>query len=300
MAFESWPEQGVSLQGIAVAALKEILQGQGGPAFQFTAEEQRIEAGRRGVSARYDEPLFEGRLVDGDVLLKSGGGGLLQIRPHHQRARHLLIPQSLNLLLSQQWAGLGLMSLHAAVIQVGAHGVLALGNQGSGKSVLATAALSGGNAVVSDDWVILGAHDLGHVAERLRSFIMLRPGWAADRLLPDLPRQTNSAGKLVFDIREDDSRFPVSHPIHQIWLLKRPRTVRSNISTATFASAHQGLAQLITAGMPLLFSDSFPHERKALLAMLQGLLATAPVKHVETGTDLVTQPAETLRRLIET
>ncbi len=243
---------------------------------------------------------FERDFTDGRLQLQSGAAGALQLEAHHRRPSHLLIPQSLNLLLAQQWARLGLMTLHAAVIRVDGLGVLALGGRGSGKSVLTAAALTGGAKVVSDDWVLAGATEAGFAAERLRGFLMFRSGWATDRLAADWPLAKGAKStKCVLRIPEDNPRFPISSPIHRIWLLRRPRAGRPPASTMEHLPPHLALAELIKAGMPILFSKHFPHERQALMAMLQGLLATSPAQVIETGIDLVEQPGRTLKQLLK-
>lgn len=237
-------------------------------------------------------------LTDGGLMLASGQPGLLTPAWDNSDGE-FLIPQSLNLLLSQQWARLGLMTLHAAVIRVRQQGVLVLGDRGSGKSVLAAAALSGGGAVVSDDWVLVGAQEGGFMAERLRGFLMLRSGWATERLRQSLGFEPGSRQhKSVFLIPESDARFPSGTKIDRVWLLRRPRAARAEFSEIHPLARHQALGEFITAGMPILFSRQFPQERGSLMSMLRGLLADRPLQLVETGLDLIEQPADTLARLM--
>lgn len=290
------------LDGLSASQLAAIFKGLGEPQ-PASASQISCDVADAGDGARpdkYPRPpsnAFSLGLPDGELMLASGGRGVLTPRWQHT-STELLMPQSLNLLLSQQWARLGLMTLHAAVIQVDGKGVLVLGERGSGKSVLAAAALNAGAAVVSDDWVLLGRRHTDFVAERLRGFLMLRAGWAAEQLQQTLGYRPGSLRpKSVLPIPQADARFPPGAAIDHIWLLRRPRTGRAHATSARSLTSQQALAELIRSGMPILFSARFPHERAALMAMLGDLLRTLPLHMLETGTDLVERPAETLSRL---
>ena len=86
-----------------------------------------------------------------------------------------ILPQSLHLLLAQQWARAGIMTLHAAAVSTPGGGILSLGPRGAGTSTLTVSALAAGLGVITDDWMILGRAADGQIeVERLRGFLMLR------------------------------------------------------------------------------------------------------------------------------
>lgn len=132
---------------------------------------------------------------------------------------------------------------------------------------------------------------------------MLRRGWAADQLiqrLSDLPFSTGQRPKTAFRLEDrTDVRFPAGAPIEQVWLLERPRAGRAERSTATPVPPSTALAAIIEASIALLFSQTFPHERRAVLDTLQALLRNTPCRTITTGTDLVENPEQTLARLMQ-
>jgi hypothetical protein len=233
-------------------------------------------------------------LDDGHFQATSGGPGQVQIAEHHQRPVNLL-PRSLHLLLAQQWARSGILSLHAAAILTPTGGILVIGPRGGGKSVLTLSALVAGHAVISDDWILLGKGEDNHIhVERLRPFMMLRQSWAADQLRARVPRLNTRAlanrPKQVIHLPANSKRFPVSAPINRIWLLKRPRSARTQQTRLAPTSPTTALSKIVEASMPLLFSKQFPIEHQQLMATIQTLLKGAPAFEAETGTDIVEDP----------
>jgi len=246
---------------------------------------------------------FEHEFDDGDVRLASGAPGELSVAAGQRPEPRLLMPRSFLLLTGQQWARGGALPVHAAALVIDGRGVLVLGQRGAGKSVLGLAAVAAGHGLVSDDWLLLAPDGHGQsVVERMREFFMLRQGWAADRLLQrlsDLPFSTGTRPKTAFRLENrSDVRFPVAARIDEVWLLKRPRAGRAERSTARPMPASAALAAIMEASIALLFSQSFPHERRAVLATLNALLARTPARLVTTGTDLVETPARALSRLL--
>lgn len=255
------------------------------------------------VPRLYDGPVTQREFDDGYVCLTSGAPGSLAVKAHHRSSEQLLLPTSLHLLLAQQWARGGVMPMHAAALKFGGRGILVLGRRGAGKSVLGVATILAGGGLISDDWLLAGTGtDDQPVIERIRNFIMLRQGWASQRLLSQLPelrfQPHRTRPKLVFRLDDQpDQRFPVSTGIDEIWMLSRPDRGRREHTRKTPAPASAALAGLISASVPLLYGASFPHERAALLSTCRSVLATASCHCVETGLDLVKQPRQVLEHL---
>jgi len=239
---------------------------------------------------------------DGRVETTSGGPGQVIVEAHHEKPVNLL-PQSLHLLLAQQWARSGILTLHAAAILTPNGGILVIGPRGGGKSVLTLSALAAGYGVISDDWILLGRNTEKEIqVERLRPFMMLRQSWAADQLRTRLPRlatrPVNNRPKQLIRLPENTKRFPIGGPINQVWLLNRPRSARGQQTRLTPTSQTSALAKVVEANMPLLFSKAFPTEHSALMDTIKQLLKNAPAYEVETGTDIVEKPGEVWAKLL--
>ncbi|MBL38770.1 MAG: hypothetical protein CMP07_10230 [Xanthomonadales bacterium] len=270
-----------------------------------------ITAGLTGADDVATGEPYEKDLPDGRGILHTGAPGSVRIETHHRLAGDMLQPQSLYLLLAQQWARAGLMLVHGAAFELDGVGVLALGDKGAGKSVLTAAALAAGARVVSDDWVMVGLDGDGRLeAERLREFLMLRHGQACDRLmdaLPNLrPAPLANRPKTVFHIGDQPEsvrrQFITTCSVDRIWLLKRPSSGRFQPSARTPASPVQALSALIQATMPLLFSGRFAHEsaelRKTTDAASSGDRSGSRLSTVRTGPDLLDQPETVLAALL--
>ena len=248
-----------------------------------------------------DEPITHD-LEDGRFETTSGGPGQAMVEAHHQPPVNLL-PQSLHLLLAQQWARSGILTLHAAAILTPNGGILVIGPHGGGKSVLTLSALAAGYGVISDDWILLGRNTEKEIqVERLRPFMMLRQSWAADQLRTRLPRLATQAvtnrPKQLIKLPQNTKRFPVGGPINQLWLLNRPRAARGHQTHLTPTTQSTALARVVEANMPLLFSKAFPTEHSALMDTIKALLKDAPAYEVETGTDIVEEPREGWAKLV--
>jgi len=267
----------------------------------------QVTARLAGQSELPDSKLHEQNLEDGRAMLHSGQPGTVMVETGHQLSEELLQPQSLYLLLAQQWARAGLMLVHGAVFEFEGHGVLALGDRGAGKSVLTMAALAAGAKVISDDWVMLGSDADGTVrAERLREFLMLRHGLACDRLLaalPDLrPTALRNRPKSVVRMEEQpaelQAHFTTTCRIDRFWLLQRRRTGRMPHSERIPATSADALSAVIRATMPLFFSRTFEHEAKRLRATAGRLATQIGASQVRTGTDILENPSSCLNYLL--
>lgn len=295
-------EFGLRISGLDAPLLQAFLHGTGG-------RPDWIEAGGNGIGAELlgtggaesERPLVVRELEDGRLETRSGGAGHVFARGAGLPADRML-PQSLHLLLAQQWARGGILVVHAAAVNTPRGGILILGSRGTGKSTLSVSALAAGLGTVSDDWMLLGRDPAGTIAvERLRGFLMLRRSWAAESLsqqCPDLRLvRVAQRPKQVMELREDGARFPPTARIRSVWLLQRPRGARAEHSRFSPANPAYCLRRLVEASMPLLFSAEFPHEHRALLATAQQLIRTAPCRILEPGTDIVAEPAAAWRRL---
>ena len=244
-------------------------------------------------------------LPDGCARLQSGAPGVLNVERRHSMA-DLLIPQSLYLLLAQQWARAGLLLVHGAAFEYNGTGILAMGETGAGKSVLTAAALAARARVVSDDWVMVGRDNRGRLnAERLREFMMLRHGRACDQLLAQLPnlavRSSPNWPKSVIAIPDAQSHgrheFPRHCRIDEAWILQPPAAERGNLSESAPAPPGTVLSALIQATMPLFFSKRFPVELRLVRKASQDIIRKCDCRLIKTGTHLIDQPGAALRAL---
>jgi len=288
----------------------EVLAGQFHGAASARAYWQpglQLAAGLAGQAESPDSAMHEQNLDDGRAMLRSGHPGTVIVEADHRLSEELLQPQSLYLLLAQQWARAGLMLVHGAVFEFEGHGILALGDRGAGKSVLTLSALAAGAKVVSDDWVMVGTDADGTVrAERLREFLMLRHGLACDQLLSALPdlqtAELRSRPKSVVRMEDQPAQlhahFTNTCKIDRFWLLQRPRAGRISHSERTPASAANALAAIVRATMPLLFSRKFEHEAGRLRATAGRLATQIGASHLQTGVDILRDPAGSLRAML--
>lgn len=267
----------------------------------------QLTAGLAGQTESPDATMHEQNLDDGRAILRSGHPGTVIVEAGHRLSEELLQPQSLYLLLAQQWARAGLMLVHGAAFEHDGTGVLVLGDKGAGKSVLTAAAMAAGARVVSDDWVMVGTDADGTVrAERLREFLMLRHGLACDRLLTAMPElhsvplrnRPKSVVRMQDQSAELQAIFTTTCPIDRFWLLQRPRAGRMPHSERTPASSAEALSTIIRATMPLFFSRGFDHEANCLSATAGRLATQTGAVCVRTGTEFLEDPAGSMRSML--
>lgn len=296
----------IDVTGLSAEMLAGLFHGAAGARGHWKPGLQ-LTAGLQGQTESAGSALHEHDLEDGRAVLRSNCPGKVLVEPGHRLSDELLQPQSLYLLLAQQWARAGLMLVHGAAFEFEGHGILALGDRGAGKSVLTMAALAAGAKVVSDDWVMLGTDADGTVrAERLREFLMLRHGLAHDRLLSALPQlqpvQLRNRPKSVVRMQEQPgslhSHFAKGCRIDRLWLLQRPRAGRTGSSTSSPAQAAGALSAIIQATMPILFSSRFAAEATALRKSTDVVLSGERTYTVCTGPDLLDNPSKALASLL--
>jgi hypothetical protein len=241
-------------------------------------------------------------LAGGAAWLSSGkpGQARLALNP---RSDDRLLPAPLNLLLAQQWARQGLFPLHAAALSWQGRGLLVLGDQGAGKSSLVLAALAVGARIISDDWLLVGHQQGQPRAERLREFLMFRPGRTWDAFGPTIGRslacEKTGDGRFLHAISEEDSSaaFPIWTRLDRCLLLRASEAERPRSTTLAETDQSSLLAQMIEAAMPILLTRRFPLERDRLFARFRALATGLPALSATTGMDLTTHPGQVLERL---
>jgi len=294
----------IQIQGVSSALMAGLFHGSARARAHWKPGLE-LTAGLCGATDDQTASPWKKDLPDGLVTLHSGAPGSVRVEPDHAIIDTLL-PQSLYLLLAQQWARAGLMLVHGAAFEFEGKGILALGDKGAGKSVLTAAALAAGARVVSDDWVMVGFDQSGGLrAERLREFMMLRHGHACDRLMSKLegartvPLDNRPKSVLHYRDQPDALRRQClsSCAIDRIWLLQRPSSGRFGPSIREPASPVLALAAVIRATMPLLFTRRFSHEARLLRKTSDAAFAVSELCTVRAGTDLIEDPTPVLTSL---
>jgi hypothetical protein len=238
---------------------------------------------------------------DSSVCCVSGSGATATILSDNKPSNQRQIPAAMSFAFTQQWARYGYACVHGALLSFEGKGVLVLGTRAAGKSVLSASALAGGGAIVTDDYLLVGALDNRILGERIRRFISLRRSWAADILVNELAGEWSpdrSKMRLFMRVESDDDRFPVSSQIDQIWILNRPRAERREHSSLNRLNHAELYAALVSAIQPLLLGNNFPHERDKLQCLLIQLIKTVPAARLETGQDIVMDSKRTWARLL--
>jgi hypothetical protein len=246
-------------------------------------------------------PWIERDFADSVLSCGSGGNALVDILPRHEPSNSLRIPSAMDFAFAQQWAQIGHVCFHGALLRVDGKGVLVVGTRAAGKSVLSASALAAGGAIVTDDYLLLGENGGDLVGERIRRFLSLRLSWAADSLISgsDEPWAVDRSGRRAFlRLESNDERFPPFSPIDRIWVLRRPRSGRQDQSALEKISHADVHAAIVSAIQPLLLGRDFPRERKKLLALIARLVSSVPAARIETGQDIVREPRSAWTRLL--
>ena len=295
----------VEVVGLDAAELAWLFGYPGGTPFAWRTLRERGPiriglAGTGAAGAACGERITT-ELDDGRVDCGSGQTAVLEISDAHDSPGDRFA-RSLNLALSQQWARAGVMVVHAAGVALEDRGALILGSKASGKSTLTAAVLAAGGQAVSDDWMLLGTDAEGRLRmERMRGFLMLRRSWATDCLLGAETGLNYQAmahrPKYTLAANGHDPRFPSSHTVDQVCVLKRDST-RPECSERFPVPPRSTMAALIAAGMPLLFSAGFPLERQQLNVLISGLLARTSRCGIICGLDVPAGAANLTRLLI--
>jgi len=297
-------EPALELHGLDADQVVALLRGQACPRVWHPGLNIGID--NPSATAHEHPEIQKIDLPDGTVRMHSGNAASVEVTDTHRLGKTLL-PQSLHLALSQQWARSGVMMMHAACFEFGGVTTLVVGRKAAGKSILSMAALAAGGHVVSDDWLLVGLDRNGQPnAERLREFLMLREGWAGATLagmIGDLPtRNTGARPKRTIALHEVPAqkreKFPITKTIDRVWQLRRPPAGRSRHTRSAPLAGQHALASIIESTMPLLYGANFSEERSRLMKTAALLTRCCHLLSVETGTDLIEQPRPTLERLL--
>lgn len=246
-------------------------------------------------------PEFSRDFGDSEVRCRSGAAAVAEILPHHKERDPLRIPAALGFAFAQQWARHGHACVHGALLRVADTGVLVVGQRAVGKSVLSASALAAGGAIVSDDFLLAGFASGKLVGERIRQFLSLRRSWAARSLretFTDAWTNNRNGSRAFLRIPDGDARFPESSSIDRVWVLGRPKAGRRETSTLAPVGQAELYAAIVAAIQPLLLGADFPYERERLGAIVTHLVASTPAARIETGQDIVLEPAVTWQRLL--
>ncbi len=260
-------------------------------------------ASGRSVGVRYLRGAAEDRLVHpgGTLLLAPGRPSATLIRRALQGGGPEAFLEAVETALMHAAALHGAAFLHAGVFEVRGSGVVAIGASLSGKSTLVGAELHAGARIVSDDAALVWRTGAGalRVTTTCRD---LRLRGASARVVPaslrGLMDRAESAGRRRWRLRRDAAprRFALGCPVSVVLRVRVDRRRRRPaVRRLGFAEL---LASLINASSPLMVSARYAAERAALMPLLVSIAETVPGYEVRMGTDLLTDPETTVRRLL--
>ena len=238
---------------------------------------------------------------DSHVQCASNACATVRILPDHAPPARQRLPAALAFAFAHQWARLGHLCVHGALLRVSGEGVLVLGIRAAGKSVLSASALMAGGQLITDDHVIVGIRDGHLVGERIRSFFSLRASWASDALTDGSGEwKKDRTGRRAFlRVSEEDPRFPEHTRIDRLWILSRPREERRESSSISALSHAEAYGAIVTAIQPLLLGAEFPHESAKIHSLIRRMISGIPAARIETGQDIVLSPQRSWRKLLE-
>jgi hypothetical protein len=261
----------------------------------WAGRERRISVSTPGYGAECDResaPLIR-VLPDGQAELHSEKPGRLIVAPDCSEPESWM-PQSLLLLIAQQWALQDALSLHAALVQVEGLSFLILGESGFGKSTLAMSALAAGGCVVTDDWLLVGQRHGS--ACNLRRMMRIRASAASEALLKRLDKAVARPGEGSDRYAIDPGSIrnaPSSARPDAIVLLRAPagdgdRPAESQWQEGTAA---QAAATIVNAAGGLLFSAKLPAEKNRIWQVASRLSAKVVIG-LQPGWDAVRRPGD--------
>lgn len=295
----------ITITGLSAEQMRYRLEGEGEP-WRWTdlagGDPISVELASppRHKAAGGEPVVYENHLPDGHVRLVSGGGAQFRVEPGHVDTGGIL-PYCFHAAVAQQLARAGVMTLHAAGIATPKGGLLAIGPKGAGKSTLTASALRAGFGVVSDDWLLASFDGRAMQVERMRSFMMLRKGWATAQLrqyLPDVPvSESATRPRLHIRLPQDHPRFPCAWPLSSICLLERGRAGRPKQTRSEPLAASAALSALIESSMPIVLSDRLPVERACLFPAVSRMAGQACFR-VQAGIDLIEASESAWRSLL--
>jgi hypothetical protein len=146
-----------------------------------------------------------------------------------------LIPISLGVL----GAGMGLVPVHCACLEIDGHGLLIAGASGAGKSTLSVALAEAGFSYISDDWTYISEGADGIVAHGTSAPVKLLPD--AVQHFRDLRRhslKTSMNGELAYEVDIAQAfDFQTKRECAPRWLLFLERTESAEVEFTPMRSA---------------------------------------------------------------
>lgn len=236
------------------------------------------------------------------LRFEHGKGSAVTAIPGASQPAFERVAGALELALIHALALRGSSVIHACCFTFGGRSVVALGPSNAGKSTLAAAVLVAGGAVVSDDSVVVGLREGDRLhASFFRSALIFRAG-AEDCLLRGFAgflrpiRWSNGVRWAIPRHRLGASALPLTG-VDEVWLLVGRQGVVSAITGRP--SSAEVLSSVAQGGAPLFLSARFPAERVAAMPALRFLAERIPRYSVSLGPDLLQQPLEVIRGVLE-
>lgn len=192
--------------------------------------------------------------------------------------------------------------VHGCCFEFGGRSVLALGPSYAGKSTLAAAVLAAGGAIVSDDSVVVKLGDDNRLhASFFRDALIFR-----NHMGNGLLRRFAGSVQILF--RSKGVRWAIRRQslgasarsvtgVDEVWVLEKRQGLPSVVTGK--ASSAEVFASVVEGSAPLFLSGQFPRERELLLPVVRLLSEGVPRFSVALGPDLLAEPLEVIRRLLE-
>ena len=256
----------------------------------------------RALGVRYLRGEAEDRLVHvgATVAITPGRPSALVLRRVGRGGGLGHVLEALDTALMHGAALQGVAFMHAGAFRIVSAGILAMGLTGSGKSTLAVASLHQGSRIVSDDVVLLGRDASGRLLVRTarRDAYLRRASCRVvpAPLRPKLQREGGSSGKWILRRDACPGRFALACTPKVAMRVRLDR--RRKQPMVRRLSTAEVLAELINASSPLMVSAPYAAERAALMPVLVAFAETVPGFEVRMGTDLLTRPEATVKRLL--
>lgn len=195
--------------------------------------------------------------------------------------------------LASSWvlAEEGGVVLHAAAVVVAGKSLLVVGESRSGKSTLSAMTAVGGGQIVSDDVVLLqSSGSEAFVVSAVRRHAWLRTDMASALPLAGLYRQSGGhGGEQTYCLSRDANSefYRQSARVDACLFLDAPVRERLDVTTNAPCPPAEGLARLLAGSNSLLALPISGLGHKSVLATLSSLVASVPLRKVQSGRDLL-------------